>query len=378
MNQGGWEREAYWYWSDAPPIPPLPDYYNVTVSVHGTGGNPVNGATVELHRNDNFSSVNSALSDSNGNVTFSSVPYTAAPEVRVFATGYQYWGEVFDPYTSEILVDVYLQGTGLTPTPTPTPAGPQAGYVRTSVHVWDRSGNGLHGANIDIKDLFNGTWSNSTHDADGIFYIDTLPYAHIDIYGSFDIFANEFLPNSLLNQDTGPGGYVYFLTLFPYESGASPGNVSLYVEVKEADTGHYIPYANVQIVLSNGNSYAGSTANAGSKVFLVPNNTIVRATGTAPGYLPATVIANSGEAGSMTMTINLLRQTVTTRPTSTVPPGGVTPAVTVDPNDPALHGGDTSLKGQEMMIWLANHGMDLVQLCFFVTILALLGFKFGK
>jgi hypothetical protein len=266
-----------------------------------------------------------------------------------------------------------------TPTVTPTPAPTvEPGYVRTNVHVWDRGGAMIHGANIDIKDIGTSTWTNSTHDADGISYIDTLPYHQISIYGSYDIFANEFLPNSLLNQDTGPAGYTYFLTLYPYESGASEGNTSLYVEVKDASSGYYIPHANVQIVLSNGYSYAGSTANQGSKVFLVPNNTVVRATGSASGYLPATVIGNSGTGGSMTMTINLNKQVVTSSPTTTIPPGGVTPAITIDPNDPALHGGDTSFQGQEMMRYLANNGMTLVQLCFMVTILALLGFKFGK
>jgi hypothetical protein len=74
----------------------------------------------------------------------------------------------------------------------------------------------------------------------------------------------------------------------------------------------------------------------------------------------------------------LSKLTVTPTITATPLPGEVTPRPTTDPNDPSLHGGDTSLKAQEMMNWLAMNGMDLVQLCFLVTVLALLGVKFGK
>lgn len=259
--------------------------------------------------------------------------------------------------------------TTITPVPTVAP-----GYVRTNVHVWDRGGNMIHGANIDIKDIGNSSWTNSTHDADGISYIDTLPYHQINIYGSYDVFSNEFLPNSLLNQDTGPAGYTYYLTLFPYESGVTAGNVSLYVEVKDADSGSYIPYANVQIVLSNGYSYSGSTANLGSKVFIVPNNTQVHATGSASGYLPATVISNSGSGGSLTMTVSLHKQVVTTRPTSTIPPGGITPAITIDPRS-------ASQKDADMMDMIRTAGPNLIQLALAVTMISLLGLMtkgFGK
>jgi hypothetical protein len=271
---------------------------------------------------------------------------------------------------------LFSAGSGTpTPTPTVTPVPTIApGYVRTNVHVWDRGGNMIHGANIDIKDIGNSSWSNSTHDADGISYIDTLPYHQINIYGSYDVFENEFLPNSLLNQDTGPAGYTYYLTLYPYESGVTEGNVSLYVEVKDADSGSYIPYANVQIVLSNGYSYSGSTANLGSKVFIVPNDTVVHATGTASGFLPATVVGNSGSGGSLTMTVSLHKQVVTTRPTSTIPPGGVTPAVTVDPRT-------ASQKDADMMEMIRDSGPNLIQLAIAVTMISLLGLMtkgFGK
>ena len=73
----------------------------------------------------------------------------------------------------------------------------------------------------------------------------------------------------------------------------------------------------------------------------------------------------------------MYRLVVTTVPTAPTGPGGTTP-VHVDPNDPSFHGGDTSMKAQEMMNWIAMNGMTLVQLCFLVTVFALLGVKLGK
>lgn len=275
---------------------------------------------------------------------------------------------------------LFSAGTG-TPTPTVTPTTAPTiapGHIRTWVHLLDREGNHIHAGNIDIRDVEGSTWTNSTHDTDGIAYIDTLPYHTINIYGSYDIFANEFLSNSLLGQETGyEGGYVYYITLFPYESAAAPGETSLYVEVKDAQTHSYIPYAVVQAAVDGGYTYSQNTATAGSAVFLVPNSTIVRITASASGYMSGSTVVNSGTGTSYTTSIELSRQVVTATPTSTVPPGGVTPVRTVDPNDPSITG-STNAKGQEMLNWLAMNGMDLVQLCFLVTVMALLGIKFGK
>lgn len=281
----------------------------------------------------------------------------------------------FDVFAGSIRLSLFSSGgswfntsnlftgtTTPTPTPTPSPGATIApGYVRTTVNVRDRSGAMIHGVNIQMKDT-GGTWSNSTADADAIHFIDTLPGHTINMYADFDIFANEFLPGSLLTQTAGS---TYYLTLDPYESGATEGNVSLYVEVKEP-SGSFIPYANVQIFLPNGYSYSGSTANMGSKVFLVPNDTQIRATGTASGYLPATIIGNSGSGGSTTMTITLDRQVVTTAPTSTIPPGGVTPAVTVDTRS-------VNQKDMDMMGQIRTAGPDLIDLAIAVTMISLLG-----
>lgn len=267
--------------------------------------------------------------------------------------------------------DLFTAGSGYTPTPTPTVTATPIptiapGYIRTWMHLLDREGNHIHAGNIDIEDIEGSTWTNSTHDADGIAYIDTLPYHTINIYGSYDIFENEFLPNELLAQETGYTGYTYYLTLFPYESLAEEGQTSLYVEVKDAQTHSYISYAVVKAAVDGGYTYSQSTATAGSAVFLVPNNTIVRLSATASGYISGSSVINTGSGSSYTTTIELTRQLVTVTPTSTVPPGGVTPAITVD-------GRTANQKDADMMNKIRDNGPVLIDLAIIATILGLVG-----
>lgn len=258
-----------------------------------------------------------------------------------------------------------------TPTPTPTlPPGVYPtlapGYVRSTVTVWDRGGNTVHGADIAIQDVETTTWHNSTSDADGSYYIDTLPYHTLDIYGAYTIFANEFLPASLTGQTVGANGGSFFVTLFPYETGLSAGNISLTVEVKDADSGNYIPYANVQAAVSGGYTYTQSTANHGSAIFTVPNNTMIHITGSASGYTSGTIAVNSGNAGTKITTINLVKKVITVAPTSTIPPGGVTPVRTLDARS-------ASEKDAGMMNLIRDNGEGLIQLAIAVTMISLLG-----
>jgi hypothetical protein len=208
-----------------------------------------------------------------------------------------------------------------TVTPTPAPTIP-VGYVRTNVAVWDRSGNLINGANIDIYDIENTSWTNTTHSTGGRGHIDTLPNHHIDIYGSYDIFANEFAPNQLLNQEVGSvtgEGYTYTLTLFPIESIAPVGYTSLYVEVKDATSHNYLNYVVVKATLPNGTVYSQNTADAGSAIFIVPNNTVINCAASLTGYLPGSVVVNSGPGEVYTATIELSRQ-LTATPTPWVKP----------------------------------------------------------
>ena len=250
------------------------------------------------------------------------------------------------------------------PTVTPTPAQTiPAGYIRTGVSIIDQEGHRIQGANINIKDVEAGTWTNSTGDADGYSYIDTLPYHTINIYGSYTAIANQYLDNALLGQETGyNGGYSYYVTLFPYVSTASAGQTALYVEVKDAQTHSSIPYAVVEAAVTGGSTYVQSTGSSGIASFIVPNQTAIRLSASADGYSSASKIISSGTGSSISTSIDIGRQIVTASPTTTIPPGGITPARTLDTRS-------SGQKGQAGMDLLANNAESIIGFCIVLTIL---------
>jgi hypothetical protein len=264
-----------------------------------------------------------------------------------------------------------------TVTPTPTTTIP-AGYVRNNLYVWDQNDAQIVGADVDVLDVEAATWTNTTADADGWITIDTLPYHTVNVYAHYPT-ANIYLPNEILGLETGYyGGHNWVLVLYPYTT-TPAGFVTLYINTRNYDSKAVLTGVNLQIKnLVTGATTGESTGLTDSVTTVVTNATNYQITGSKSGYLSKTININSGEGPSKTVVLELSKATVTTAPTSTIPPGGVTPVVTVDPSDPSLHGGDTSMKAQEMMNWLAMNGMMLVQLCFLITIFALLGVKLGK
>jgi hypothetical protein len=271
--------------------------------------------------------------------------------------------------------------TSATPTPTTTPAPTTtipAGYVRNNLYIWDQNDAQISGADVDVRDVEAGTWTNPRADADGWITIDTLPYHTVNVYAHYPT-AGIYLPNEILGLETGYyGGHNWVIVLYPYTT-TPAGFVTLYINTRNYDTKAVLTGVNLQIKnLVTGAITGESTGSTDSVSTVVTNATNYQITGSKSGYLSKTININSGEASSKTVVVELSKATVTTAPTSTIPPGGVTPVITQDPNDPSLHGGDTSLKAGEMMTWLAMHGMDLVQLCFLVTVFALLGVKLGK
>lgn len=269
-----------------------------------------------------------------------------------------------------------------TVTPTVTPTGVPTiapGYVRTTVKTIDgTSGNEIHGSNIFLKDVEGDIWSNSTSDGDGSHYIDTLPYHTINAYGTFTVFADHYSDASALGLPTGYyGGFTYYLSMFPPAMDPGDGNVNLYVSTREADTYNIIRDASVTVSIAGSSTQGGNTGSTGTETFVVPNQTVINIAASKPGYIGSNTVINSGTGTSASATVYLTAQTVTPTVTRTVAPGEITVRPTVDPHDPSITG-STNAKGQEIMNWLAMNGMDLVQLCFMVTVLALLGVKLGK
>jgi len=229
-----------------------------------------------------------------------------------------------------------------TPTPTPTPTSTTTptptttipvGYVRsTFVTIDGVNYNTIHGPNIMLYDVENGSWSNSTSDADGIFYIDTLPYHTINAYATYTIFANHYADASIIGAVTGNSGMDYPIYMFPPGLPPGPGNINLYIPVVDASTSYAIGSVGVQVELPSGAITGDITGPGGdAAVFVVPNNTIIKARASKTGYGPVTELFNSGEVTPKTKTLYMSKLVVTPTRTSTIPPGGVTPVVTTDP-----------------------------------------------
>lgn len=250
------------------------------------------------------------------------------------------------------------------------------------------NGMRINGAQVDLEDIENASWKNTTTTM-GLGIIQTFSGHTINAYGSAGGYEDaDLLAQPAMDQK------IYSLLMWPDNmfTNASEGYISLYIHVKDYDTLVGIPDAHITGggqnygVMVNSSAFGLTTNAAGIASIQVRNNTNIYLTVSKNGYSPATQVVatgtGSGGTASKSVTILLGKGTVTVAPTATTYPGqpGVFPTTvtTIDPNDPALNDGDTSLKAQEMMNWLAMNGMDLVQLCFLVTVMALLGVKFGK
>jgi hypothetical protein len=264
------------------------------------------------------------------------------------------------------------------PTPIPTPGPTVApGYVRNtfitkSATTW----NNIHGSNIMLYDTYSHTWTNSTSDADGILYIDTLPYTTINAYATFTIFANEYADASVTaNADVNGGTFI--ILMYPISSPPPDGSVNLFVSTMD---GNNNVLRDVTVVaIWSGYQHVGSSGSYGTAQWIVPNNTQVHLTATKTGYDGADEIINTGPGPSYS-TILYLDQVGTT-PIPTTSPGAtittINPYGTPGPSG-TMPAGYTNNQGQRMLDFLATHGMELVELCFMVTVLALLGVKLGK
>lgn len=284
-----------------------------------------------------------------------------------------------------------FQSTYPTPTPTPTPTGTPvgpsnpipAGYVRSMAECVDGTTNGrMGGCDVSLKDVEAGTWANSsTVGWDyGYYWIDTLPNHTIDAYGVL----SGYSPVSRTGE---PASGTRMIELVMWDISlpgpSTAGMVVLNVLANDIESGYALPGATVQVKDgATGITYTETTPTSGTARFEVTNKSTSYITVKKYGYVSKTVTLETSDFGPDTKRVELERATVTTGPTPTIPVGGVTTAVTVDPvgtPDPAGGpSGYSNAKGQQMMDYLAAHGMDLVQLCFLVTILGLMGIKLGK
>lgn len=252
--------------------------------------------------------------------------------------------------------------------------------VTTPVWALDGSGLGypIQGAQVDIKDVENGTWSNTTTGANGKGEITTLVGHTLNIYGS----ATGFDPADLLAQPAYGGGYQLVL----FRQGATnvtPGNVTLYVTVVEDDGSFRIPSA--EVTAAWGTHYAASTTDgAGLASMTVPNNTAIHVSAFKAGFEGGSKTINSGTGDGgdahVDIEIRLAKDTITPTVTATTLPGGgtPTPTITADPypcvgDGSAQDTANCKRKQGEMGASLISYGPQL--LLFFIILTFIGGAK---
>jgi len=261
-----------------------------------------------------------------------------------------------------------------TPTPTPTPTQPigpdnpiPSGYTRTMAQCVDGQTSGsIHDCHLDLYDIENTSWSNGSYLDMGSYYgtwwIDTLPGHTINAYAE----STGYTPVSRLNLPAS-STHMYELILWPTSiPAAGSGFVNLYVLVHDVDSGNAITGAAVQVRILDGTTYAQTTGTSGSRMFEVPNSSYTSITVSKYGYVTGTRGITTSISGDDTVRIELLKKVVTAVPTSTIPPGGVTTAVTMDPRS-------SSEKDRDMMDQIRTAGPILIQLAIVATVLGLLG-----
>jgi PKD repeat protein len=252
-----------------------------------------------------------------------------------------------------------------------------SGYVRTYAQCMDSVSLGVvSGCNIQLKDMEGGSWSNATNLDNGYWCIDSYPAHHINGYAD----ATGYTSTSNLNYPAGAAATMGLLLIPGYVPAAPAGSVYVFAKVSDAYTLYPLEYANIQVTGSGVNSSSQSTNSAGLAIFTVPNNTAMTFTAYKNGWITKSKTITTTPLGPDTAIIELERQTSTIVPTPTAGPGG-TVAPTIDPDlnpDGSYPDDYSTIKGQNMLNWLAANGMDLIQLCFLVTVMALLGVKFGK
>jgi hypothetical protein len=348
-------------------IGPMPVYnltYNLTVIVGVVGGGnySVSDALVEIHLHDAYDTIISGDTDINGTIVFEGVDITAAPECRIFATGYQYWGEFFAPTGDTTIIANLIWMTTPTTGPTIVP-----GYIRTEIATIDIYGARIYGTTINILDVEAGVWKNSTNDADGLLYVDTLPYHTLNVYGSYTLIADQYLDAELIGISTGyDGGIRFYLVLYPADIDPGLGNVNLYVTVLDNNGLVPIPTALVKIGIPGNPTLSGYTSSSGVQRFVVPNQTVLHITAEKSGYQTGGTIINSGTGVTADAIIALDRITVTPTTTGYIPTGGITPIVTFDSRN-------SNQKDTDMMEIIRNAGPDLINLAIAATIIGLLG-----
>lgn len=340
-------------------------YYATKPSGLGIAGNVTKGAFGDSYNSQAFvfDGVTNTILASETTYTGTTFPFTVLnPSIKI---------GIKNPMGTWYNSSVLFTTATATPTPTPTgtvnpydPFGPiPAGKIRSMCQNTDSETDGaVHYSNMSIRDVENSSWSNVTSRFDGTWYIDTLPNHTISCYGSAPGYTSASRTGLPASQTM-----MYELFLFPgYVPPAAAGKVRLYVLVNDYQTGLPINGANVQVSGSGQTTVSSTTGKSGDISLEWVNLSTAYVTASKNGYTTGSRTVTTSASGPDTVRIELYRAMVTTAPTSTIPPGGVTPAVTVDPRS-------STQKDSDMMEQIRTAGPQLISLAIAATCFGLLG-----
>lgn len=240
--------------------------------------------------------------------------------------------------------------------------------VTTGVTAQDMySGYPVQGAQVNLLDVENSSWSNTTTGANGKGEITTLMHHTINAYAS----AGGYGDNEALGLDADGSGYVVVLTPSGFAN-VSEGAVTAYVTVVDDDGSFRIPDARVDVSYG-GASYSITTNAAGVASFVVPNQTNVLVHARKAGYTGASKSFNSGTGSGgdahVDVEVRLAKTAYTPTITATTLPGGGTPTPTADPFPcDADHPENCQRKQTEMANILVGWGPDLILFFIMLTI----------
>lgn len=255
-----------------------------------------------------------------------------------------------------------------------TITGANSSVIRTYFQAVDgSSGGAIHGANLQIKDVTSGIWANSSADADGTYYIDTLASATINAYSDYTGYQ------SVSRLGLSPFDGVYELVMWPTNLLMDPGtgNINLIILVNDKATSAPINLASVAVTTPSGATTGQATNEAGSTVFAVPNGSVINIKVTASGYQSASTSITTTSFGPDTKRVELQRVSAVT-PTGTIP-GDINHDGVVDEQDvpgatpvPTLDARTDSQKDDALMAILRNNAESILWLCILAIIFGLL------
>jgi PKD repeat protein len=242
------------------------------------------------------------------------------------------------------------------------------------------SGYQLSGANFQMYDIQNTTWTNKTASSTGSECLTTMAGNTINTYT--DMLGYD---DGELLASTARASPDYPILMFPANAtNVSAGNLTLYVTVRDMySPGLPISGAQVDMTYNFPSTEQKTTGASGMVSFVVPNQTTIYLAAQKSGYSGKSVSTDSGNGNggdaSVSITIYLPQLTVTTATTVTTLPGGGTPAPTVtylancNPSAPDYDAAKcrTSKGGMGLNI-LADNLENLIWLVLIVTMIYLL------